>query len=318
MAMMLRKTTIAAIGTLLTVMAGAQEKSLVERLGYPPDTKLLIVHADDMGMSHNVNVATLEAMTKGWVSSASIMVPCPWFPEAAAMAREHPELDFGLHLTLTSEWRYYRWRPVSPIDKVRGLIDHEGYMWRDVASTARSATAEQVETEIRAQVQRAIAFGIQPTHLDTHMGTLYSRPEFFDAFRKVAHEFKVPYMLPRPTPELIASADPAGRIFTAERLEAIRASGDIMIDYLVYDVRKRPEERLDFYVNLIKSLKPGVTQLIIHCGRDTEELRAITGNWANRVADARAFTNPAIKKALQQSGVRLLKWRQLRKLQYGQ
>jgi len=266
----------------LPLFASAQDQSLVERLGYPADAKLLIVHADDMGMSHNVNVATLKGMTEGWISSASIMVPCPWFPEAAAMAKEHPDLDLGIHLTLTAEWRYYRWGPVSPLSQVPGLLDKEGFLPRGVMGVASRATAEEVETEIRAQVQRALDFGIQPTHVDTHMGTLFARPDYFEAYRKVAHEFKLPYLLPRPTPELLAAVGPQGKMFTPERVAEVEKSGDIMIDWLDTGINAPPEKRTEGYVDFAKGLRPGVTELIIHCGADSDELRAITSSWAQR------------------------------------
>jgi predicted glycoside hydrolase/deacetylase ChbG (UPF0249 family) len=309
------------IGVLFIAMATAgraQDKTLVERLGYPREAKLLIVHADDMGMSHNVNVATLDVMKNGWVSSASIMVPCPWFPEAAAMAKENPDLDLGIHLTLNAEWRHYRWGPVASRSLVPGLLDKEGFLPRSVRGALGRATAEEVETEIRAQVQRAIDFGIQPTHIDSHMGTLFARPDFFEAYRKVAHEFKVPFLLPRPTPEMLAVYDPEGRMYSPEKLTAIETSGDIMIDHLVTDIPASAEERTEGYVELAKRLKPGVTELIIHCGGDTDELRAITGSWATRVADARAFRDPAVKKALDEAGVKLIGWAAIKNLQYGE
>src|SRR5687768_7497171 len=173
-------------------LAPAQEKkSLVERLGFGKDERVLMIHADDVGMCHSVNAASIKAMTEGVVSSASVMVPCPWFPEIAAWSREHPEADLGLHLTLTSEWRQYRWRPVSPPDQVRGLIDPEGFMWRSVADVKKHASAREVETEIRAQIERALKFGMKPTHVDSHMGTLFADSAFFEAYVRVARDVKI-------------------------------------------------------------------------------------------------------------------------------
>src|SRR5215831_7105190 len=153
-----------------------------------PDAKLLMVHADDAGMCHSVNLATTEALLASGVQSASIMVPCPWFSEFAEFAREHTDLDLGLHLTLTSEWRHYRWRPVAAPDKVKGLLDSEGYLWRDVRSVASHAAPAEIETELRAQIDRARQFGVKFTHVDTHMGTLYARPDYFEVYTKIARE----------------------------------------------------------------------------------------------------------------------------------
>jgi predicted glycoside hydrolase/deacetylase ChbG (UPF0249 family) len=129
------------------------QTTTAQQLGYGPNDKILIVHADDIGMSHSVNAATIEAFKKGLVTSGSIMVPCPWFPEIAAYAREHPELDLGLHLTFTSEWKYLRWRPVASPEKVKGLLDEEGFMWRSERQTAQKATPQEIEIELRAQIE---------------------------------------------------------------------------------------------------------------------------------------------------------------------
>ena len=159
-------------------------QTTAQKLGYGPNDKLIIVHADDIGMSHSVNTASIEAFKHNMVTSGSIMVPCPWFPEIADYAKQHPELDLGIHLTLTSEWKYLRWRPVAPIDKVPGLLDEQGFMWKSERQTAMQATPQEIETELRAQIDRALAFGIKPTHLDTHMGTLYTRQDFFCRVRE--------------------------------------------------------------------------------------------------------------------------------------
>jgi len=311
-------TVLTALAVLIQTLAAAEGASLVERLGYPPETKLLIVHADDVGMCHSVNTATFEAMTKGWVSSASLMVPCPWFPEAAAFAKSNPHLDFGLHLTLNSEWRYYRWGPVTPAPVVKQLVDGEGFLHRNYIETLAYAGADEVEMEIRAQVQRALSFGIKPTHVDSHMGTLFMRPSYFEAYRKVAREFKLPYLLPPPTLNPTKMLDPRRRVSRNGTLKEAEASGDVMIDQLVMGIDVAPDKRTQTYLETIQKMRPGVTEILIHCGKDTEELRAVTSNWANRVADARAFTDPVVRKALDEAGIQLIGWSAIKKLQYGE
>jgi predicted glycoside hydrolase/deacetylase ChbG (UPF0249 family) len=281
-----------------------------------PQAKLLMVHGDDAGMCHSANLATAEAMLKGSVSSASIMVPCPWFPEFAETARQNPQLDLGLHLTLTSEWKYYRWRPVAPPEKVKGLLDSEGYMWRDVRSTATHASAEEVATELRAQIERAGQFGIQFTHVDTHMGTLYARPDYFEVYTKIAREAGVPCMIPRPTAE--AAAEMKGYPITPQMLESKEKDGFVLLDRLVTGVPGRTvDERKESYRKFLRALKPGVTKLIIHLAKDDAEIRAITGNWEQRWADFVFFTSAEAKSLMSELGIKPITYRELGKVKPG-
>lgn len=277
-------------------------------------SKSLIVHADDAGMCHSANIATIEAMTKGSVSSASIMMPCPWVLEMAEWARSNKQMDLGLHMTLTSEWKHYRWRPVAAPEKVKGLLDPEGYMWRSEEETARHATAAEVEIELRAQIELARKFGIEFTHLDTHMGTVYTRPDFFDVYARLGLEMKVPCMIPRPSDEVRKLKTP----ITEQMLTAKHKAGLPFIDWLVTGVPGRtPSERRDSYLKLISSLRPGVTQLIIHLAKDDSEIRSITGNWEPRYGDFLFWSSPEAKQALDAAGVRLFTYRDLARGQAG-
>ncbi|MGQ9917043.1 MAG: polysaccharide deacetylase family protein [Bryobacteraceae bacterium] len=272
--------------------------------------KRLIVHADDAGMCHSVNTATIEALEKGLVSSASVMMPCPWVQEFTEWARVHPEMDIGLHLTLTSEWRYYRWRPVAPWDQVRGLIDKEGYMWRDVRSVAMNATPAEIETELRAQIGRARQYGVRFTHFDSHMGTLFARPDYFEIYTKLAGEYGVPCMLPRANEA--NAADLKGYPITAEMLREKEGRGFKMLDRLITGVPGRsPAERRDSYLKLIANLQPGVTKLIIHLAKDDAEIRAVTGNWEQRWGDFLFWTSEEARRALEKHGVELYSYRRL-------
>lgn len=190
----------AAVATFLLVTGAggrAQSKTVAERLGYPPDAKLLIVHADDLAVAHSVDAASFDALDKDAVTSASVMVPCPWLNEVATYARDHAGADLGLHLTLTSEWKTYRWGPVESKDKVPSLLDPSGYLWPETAPAAQNIKPEEAEREIRAQIERAKAAGIHPTHLDSHMGVLFARPGLFAVYAKVAREYDLPFLAPR-------------------------------------------------------------------------------------------------------------------------
>lgn len=289
--------------------------STAEQLGYDKETRLLMVHADDAGMCHSVNVATTEALFKNGVASASIMVPCPWFTEFAEMAKQHPELDLGLHLTLTSEWKYYRWGPVAPPDKVRGLIDSEGYLWRDVRSAATKASPAEVEIELRAQIERARQFGVKFTHFDTHMGTLYARPDYFEVYCKLSREAGVPCMMPRPTPD--AAQEMKGYPITAAMLERKAAEGFVFLDRLVTGVPGRSvQERKESYGKFLRALKPGVTKLIVHLAKNDPEIQGITNNWEQRWADFLFFTSEESRRLMKELDIRAITYREMGKMAY--
>jgi len=264
-------------------------------------------------MCHSVNLATIEALLSSGVQSSSIMVPCPWLLEMAEFARQHTDLDLGLHLTLTSEWKHYRWRPVAPPDKVKGLLDPEGYLWRDVRSVATHATPAEVEAELRAQLERARQFGIAFTHVDTHMGTLYARPEYFDVYTKIAREAGVVCMIPRPTPE--AAAELSQYPITAEMLTAKEREGFVLLDRLITGVPGATvEERRQSYRELLRKLKPGVTKLIVHLAKDDPEIRAVTNAWQQRWADFQFWTSAEAKTLMKELDIHPITYRELGKL----
>src|SRR6266852_1500416 len=239
--MRLRKINVAIILFVLGVPSvGAQTKTVAERLGYAADAKLLIVHADDLAVAHSVNAASFDALDKGAVTSASIMVPCPWLTEVAAYAKNHPDADLGLHLTLTSEWKIYRWGPVEAKDKVPSLLDPAGYLWPETLPAAQNLKAEEAEREIRAQIEQAMAAGIHPTHLDSHMGVLFSRPDLFAVYVKVAHEYKLPFLALR-TPEALK----------------VLSEKDVVPDAIaIASPNVSATGWRDFYLGLVKGLNP--------------------------------------------------------------
>jgi len=191
------KNTILLLAACLVFSLGsnAQQKSIAERLGYPQHSKLLILHADDLGVAHSENAASIATLEKGPLNSASIMVPCSWFPEIAAYARKNKQLDFGIHTTLTSEWKNYKWGPVTSKDSVASIVNKHGYFYASVDSVQQFADPKEVELELRNQVKKAYQFGIYITHLDTHMGAAASTPAIVAAYMKVGKEFGLPVLL---------------------------------------------------------------------------------------------------------------------------
>jgi chitin disaccharide deacetylase len=309
---LLRGGAVIAVATAAGVEA--KEKSLVERLGFDKDTRALMIHADDVGMCRSVNFATTKALTEGVAASAAVMVPCPWFPEIAAWSREHPEADLGLHLTLTSEWRYYRWRPVAPITQVKGLLDEEGFMWRDVEGVVKHASPEEVEIEIRAQIERARQFGMKPTHVDSHMGTLFADKRFFDAYIRVAKDVKIVPMIPGPTPDILLQAAGLGLNYT-QLTRDLAAKGYVVLDKLTTSLTKKTyEERKAELMQFIRDLKPGVTELIVHLSGDEDEIQHISGSWPTRSIEGRMMLDPEIKAFVAEQKVRPIGYRPLNAL----
>jgi hypothetical protein len=285
--------------------------TVAQMLGFGADEKLLIIHADDAGMCHSENQATIKGMEDGVINSASIMMPCPWVLEIADYCKKNPEADFGLHLTMNSEWKYFRWRPVADY-AVPSLIDEEGYMWRDTLETASKASPEDVETELRAQVKRAYQLGIKPTHVDTHMGTLFARPDFFAAYRKVAREFDLPYLLPLITTEELEKMHPLQRV-VIEQIRKRVVPEEITLDHLErgFPGGRPLSEQKPYYMDVIRKLKPGITQIILHCGMGDEEMKGVTGTHERRHGDMKVFTDPEIRELLKAEGVRLVTWREI-------
>lgn len=274
--------------------------------------KLLIIHADDFGLCHSKNRATIRAFEAGVISSASIMMPCPWVAEAVEWVKRNPNADVGLHLTLTSEWETLRWRPVAPADKVKGLLDPQGYMWRSVESVVRHASPQEVETEIRAQIELALQMGLKPTHLDSHMGTLYSSAQFFEVFLKVAMEYRIPPMVFSPTPEIMLMAAARGLNYR-EAYQRIQAAGLPTIDYLnpqyaPGETKEVHRKRLHDY---LRTLKPGVNELIVHLGMDDPEGNAVSNTWRYRVQELEVLLEPEFKRILHEQGIRLFTYREL-------
>ena len=280
-------------------------QTLADHLGYPAGTKLIIVHADDLGETHAVNAAAIKSLEAGSVNSASLMVPCPWFPEMADYAKSHPSADFGLHLTVTSERVYYRWGSVAPADKVPSMLDRDGYFHHDWEHN-QHIDPKEVETELRAQIERALAMGVHPTHLDSHQYRLIMNgKELFDAMLRVAHDYKLPIFV--------------NKDWFADHpyLQESLGPDDIVLDHTVtIEPDVSPEKWADFYIAALKSLKPGVTEFVIHPGFDNEELRAATrerSTWGSawRQRDFDFFNSNQFRQILVQENIKLITWRDL-------
>ena len=298
-----------------------------EKLGYPKGAKVVILHVDDAGMSFDSNEGAANAITKGVANSVSVMMPCPWVPGFIQFLQQHPKVDAGLHLTLTSEWKQYRWGPLLGKPKVPGLVDHEGALWHSVADVVSHAKPEEVYAEIKAQLERAKEMGFTPTHMDSHMGTLFANLGFLQMYIRLGIENKIPVMMPGGHNALIA----VQMKMPQEQLYQLRGVGTVLwnaglpvlddlhnetYDWKVPDDVKNDDKKLQAwktqrYVEAIKTFKPGITMMIMHCTATTEVFSHISDSGPVRRGDLLVMQDPVFKKALEDEHIILTTWREL-------
>jgi chitin disaccharide deacetylase len=307
---------LAALGGALAMVPAAtaaeQPKTWGERLGWPAGTRVVIFHADDIGMCYEANLAAQRALSDGVYRSAACMVPCPWFNEMAAWCVAHPQYDVGLHLTLTSEWKYYRWGPVAPHEKVPGLIDPKGYLFNEVVPVAMSAKASEVGTEIRAQLARARQMGMHPSHLDTHMGTVFARPDYTLEYMKVAMEEQIPAMVVEMTPRTIEKFKKQRYPITEDALKLVASYTLPKLDdmHSVVEGKTYEDKRTKFFEQL-RLFSPGLNEIIFHPSIETEGLKKITNSWQQRVWEEKLFHDPVVQAYIKENGIIVTNWKEV-------
>lgn len=286
-----------------------RSQNLAQKLGYPQDARLLIVHADDLGVSHSENSASISALEFGVVNSASVMVPCPWFSEIAEYARNHPEMDFGIHLTLNSEWPNYKWRPTEDLAKVPGLIDDRGYLHESWEGLLAYSNPTEIEREFRAQIEHALKSGFQPSHLDAHMFSVFADSRFVEVYKKLGREYEIPVLLDR-------------------RWSAMRGTNpddyigpeDIVIDSLYMALPDDYRQGLaNYYSRILRKLKPGLNVILLHAAYDNEEMRAITAGIEDfgskwRQQDFDFWTSEICRQIISEEKIQLVQWKDIKML----
>ena len=279
------------------------QKTLAEKLGYSKNDKLLIVHADDLGLSHSEDHASFAALEMGMITSGSVIVPAPWFLEVAEYKKLRPNADIGIHFTLTSEWINYKWRPVTDAPSI---TDFSGYFFDNCADMENNAKYKEVEKELRAQIDVAIINGIYPTHLDIHMGCLvYSELNYFKLYLKLGREYKIPVMVT------------TGGL--SKEYKSAISEDDIVIDN-VYSAGAQHFDQVgglaERYRDILKNLKPGVSALVLHAAYDSKEMQQITiskkywgAKW--RQDDFNFFTSEEYKQLLEKQNIKLISWKEI-------
>lgn len=296
--------------------------SLNLSLGYEAGARLLIVNADDFGMCHAENLAIQQLFQEGVISSSTIMMPCGWAKEAAIWSASHSEYDVGVHLTFTSEWDGYKWGPVTRNGDVRSLVTKEGYFPTDCAAFEQQAEPEQVRLEIVNQIEAALAMGVNPTHLDNHMGSLYglaTGKPFLDVVFEICAWYGLPFRMPRSLPLL--EKLPPGAEKMADQVAALAdRMGVVILDHLIgLPFGRRPGETYESYkqsmIEVLRNLQPGVSEILIHPAVASEELKAIHQEWEKRQWDYELFRDPEVWQTIKEQGIIQTSWSELKKLQ---
>jgi predicted glycoside hydrolase/deacetylase ChbG (UPF0249 family) len=309
-------------------LVGQSDTTYADRLGFPKGARVIILHVDDAGMSYDSDKGVEEAIEKGLATSTSVMMPCPWVPGFVHYLRQHPSTDAGLHLTLTSEWKDYRWGPVAGQARVPGLTDAEGCLWHDVPDVVGHATPDEVELELRAQVEKALKMGFQPTHLDSHMGTLFASPAFLERYIRVGLAYKIPVMLPGGHNTLILEQTrlaPASVNAIRQAARMLWNAGFPVLDDLhnfsygwnlpagVEPTRANwAKYKTEQYMATLRHIRPGITMVIMHCTDATEIFHYISDSGPTREGDLDAMMNPDLRKFIEDQGFILTTWRELK------
>ncbi len=306
----MKKLILVLTSLLITLSISSQgNKNLAEMLGYPGDSKLLIIHADDMGLSHSVNMACIRAFENKAITSGSIMVPCPWASEIIAYSKDYPGMDVGIHLTLTAEWDLYKWDGITASDQIPSLLDKNNYFYPSVVELGKAAKGTEVEKELRAQIDKAIASGVQPTHIDTHMGSVLANPELVKIYLKLSDIYHLPVLFPRSylswfPPDVAKSME--SKIFLIDNL-------------FMLEPKMITGKWIDAYKKGVETMKPGLNEMIVHLAIDNDEMQAISKGHddygsAWRQHDLDMISGNEFKDLLKSNHIILIGWRQIRDL----
>lgn len=288
------------------------QQTWAQRLGFPGGKKVLILYADQAGLTYETSVAAEAALKKKQVQSAGVMLPAPWGLDFAQRADDLEKHDIGLSLTLTSEYSNYRWKPILPSGEVPSLIDSDSYLWRTLTQLTASATSDDADREVQAQIQRAKAAGFDPSHLTPHMGALVWRPDLMAVYLGAAHKHWIPAIVVELTPQRMAEFQERGYPVSEHLAQMIAKYPLPKLDELKFSpTADKYEAKLDALVKTIQSLPPGLTQINFRPAVDGGGLKRIDIHWQQRLWDAQLLSDPKLQEFFQKEGVIFTNWKEI-------
>jgi len=302
-----KKAVLILAALLITIIALPQEnKNLAQMLGYPADSKLLIIHCDDMGLSHSVNTAFIKAIENNGITCGSIMVPCPWAGEIERYVKAHPGMDVGIHLTLTAEWDFYKWGGISPSDQIPSLLDKDGYFYPSVEALGKAVKPAEAEKELEAQIDRVIAMGIRPTHLDTHMGSVLANPELVKIYLGLSDKYHLPVLFPRTYLSW----------FPPEVSKALGSKIFLLDNMFMLDPKMIKGNWIDPYKKALEEMKPGLNEIIVHLAVDNDEMKAVCSGHddygsAWRQKDLDMILSKEFRDLIKKNNIIVIGWKQI-------
>jgi predicted glycoside hydrolase/deacetylase ChbG (UPF0249 family) len=285
---------------------------VLKRLGFSSEDRVVIIHTDDIGMCHSSVAAYRDLFQIGIIISGAVMVPCPWFLAAVNLKNELPKIDLGVHLTLTSEWKTYRWGPISTRDSASGLIDGEGYFFSETEAAQQNANPAFARRELEEQIIRMLQAGLQPTHIDTHMGTI-AHPKLMNGYIELALQYKLPMMMFRRDEQAWVDfgLDPDSARAVVRITNQLEEMQFPLLDTMCAMTLDDPTNRMEKVKETFRNLSPGITHFIIHPSIDSAEIRSITPDWRSRVADYETFRDESLLTFLNQEGIHRIGYRDL-------
>ena len=327
------KNFLLIFAIIFSINSNSQINNIAEKLGYETDAKLLIIHGDDIGVSHSVNIASFEGFKKDAITSGSIMIPSPWVKEVAEFHKKYPKYDLGLHLTLTAEWKNYKWNGVMPSNEISSLLNQENEFYDNTLDVDINANPEEFRKEIQAQIDYSKLIGLNPTHIDTHMGSLAVNKDLWKVYIEVGHKNKLVSMVTKtrslnlfdedfPMPEYIVPVNDIYMLYPgADRAFIESAVGESVANTLIVSDIYKYDDWYKLYSSKIKSLSPGLNVFLLHLGYDNEELKGVTidhpeygARW--RQLDFEVFNSNEIKQLIIDENVKLVTWGEIRDIIY--